>query len=167
VYSEVGQGTTFKIFLPRVKEAVAAKSAAATAAPSRGSEVVLVVEDEDAVRSLICGILKRQGYTVLRAKNGGEALLVCEQHAGKISLMISDITMPGMNGVELARRFSTIRPEMKVLLMSGYAEGAILHQRVLPEDVPFLEKPFVPQDLARKVREILDGTTVVRQSMRG
>jgi len=164
VYSEPGRGTTFKIFLPRVgTPAPSSPPKPATTVPPRGSEMILVVEDEDAVRSLICGILKRQGYTVLRAKNGGEALLVCEQHHGKISLMISDITMPGMTGVELARRFSTIRPEMKVLLMSGYAETAIHHQRILAPSVPFIEKPFVPQVLSRKVREVLDGVAAEQQ----
>jgi PAS domain S-box-containing protein len=169
VYSEPGRGSTFKVFLPRVeKEAKKAAQSGPLAIPGKGTEVVLVVEDEDAVRNLICGILKRNGYTVLRARNGGEALLACEEHAGKIDLMISDITMPGMTGIELAQRLSTVRPEMKVLLMSGYAETAILHQQVVTPDVPFLEKPFVPQALARKVREVLDGTAMPRQqSMSG
>jgi PAS domain S-box-containing protein len=169
VYSEPGRGTTFKIFLPRVG-AVAPPPAPATstAVTGRGSEVILVVEDEDSVRALICGILKRQGYTVLRARSGGEALVVGEQYRGKIHLMISDITMPGMTGVELARRFSTIRPEMSVLLMSGYAESAILHQQLLPPNTPFLEKPFVPQVLAEKVRKVLDSARATHpQSMTG
>jgi len=169
VYSEPGRGTTFKIFLPRVQEAATPmRPPPAPAVPSRGSEVVLVVEDEDAVRKLICGILKRQGYRILQAGNGGEALLVCEQHPEKINLMISDITMPGMTGVDLASRLSVIRPDMKVLLMSGYSESAAVRQGLLTRDVPFLEKPFVPQTLARKVREALDGIAVTRrQSMSG
>jgi CheY-like chemotaxis protein len=157
VYSEPGHGTTFRIFLPRVRKAVSASQQSATAAPPRRiSETILVVEDEDGVRALICAILKRGRYNVIEARNGGEALLQCERHPGRIDLMVSDITMPGMTGVELADRFQTVRPDMRVLFMSGYAETAVVHQGVLTPDVAFLEKPFVPEALARKVREVLD-----------
>lgn len=164
VYSEPGHGTTFRIFLPRVPDAAADASppelSAAPGVPDlpagRGSETLLVVEDEDGVRALVCAVLRRERYTVLEARNGGEALLICEQHEKNIDLMISDITMPGMSGVELAGRVRGIRPSMKVLFTSGYAEKAVLHQRILTAGVPFLEKPFAPPDLARKVREVLD-----------
>jgi signal transduction histidine kinase/DNA-binding response OmpR family regulator len=158
VYSEPGHGTTFRIFLRRVWDAVPTiPILPLLTAPARGSETILVVEDEDGVRALILAVLNKAGYKILQARNGGEALLICEQHPKKISLMISDITMPGMTGIELARRFQTIRPDMKVLYISGYAEKAVIHQRVLDADLPFLEKPFPPQVLARKVREVLDG----------
>ena len=160
VYSEPGQGTTFRIFLPRLAPSEVESKVSApfspAALPARNSETVLVVEDEDGVRALICAILSRTHYTVLEAKNGGEALLLCEGHPKNIDLMVSDITMPGMTGVDLAGRVRALRPEMKVLFTSGYAERAVIHQGVLQPGVPFLEKPFAPEVLTRKVRELLD-----------
>jgi PAS domain S-box-containing protein len=156
LYSEPGHGSTFKVHLPRVQKAHAHADAPCSVAPSGGSEKILVVEDEDAVRSLICSILQRQGYTVLRAKNGGEALLACERHSGTIDLMITDVIMPSMSGDDLAARLNTVRPEMKVIFMSGYTDSAIVHHGVLANGTAFLEKPFTPQAVARKVREVLD-----------
>jgi CheY-like chemotaxis protein len=156
VYSEPGRGTTFKIYLPRVEEAVeAARPAGAIAGSLRGSETVLLVEDEEAVRTLVHEVLERNGYTVLAARHGGEALLVCERHGGPIHLMVTDVVMPEMSGRELAERLASLRPAMKVLYVSGYTDDAIVHHGVLDPGTPFLEKPFSPDALARKVREVL------------
>jgi len=115
-----------------------------------------VVEDEDAVRNLVAGILEKLGYSVLTAENGGEVLRLDDKELARIDLMVTDMVMPGMNGSELAQRMTSIRPGTKVLFMSGYTDNAIAHHGLLPPDTAFLEKPFVPQTLARKVREILD-----------
>ncbi|MBI5342693.1 MAG: PAS domain S-box protein [Deltaproteobacteria bacterium] len=157
VYSEPGRGTTFKIYLPRVEEAAEAPEPA----PDRtgrieGSETVLLVEDEEAVRMLVREILERYGYTVLAASNGEEALLASDRHEGKIHLMLCDVVMPGMSGVQLSRKIASSRPEMKVLYMSGYTDNAIVHHGVLDPGTAFIEKPFSPDSLARKVRAVLD-----------
>jgi len=156
VYSEIGIGTSFKVYLPRV-DAVADTIRPATAAdPHRGHETVLLVEDEDGVRALIRQVLHRSGYTVLQAREGGEALLLCERHEGKISLLLTDVVLTQMSGTELAQRLLQIRPDMRVLYMSGYTDEAIVHHGVLNAGSAFLQKPFTNESLARKVREILD-----------
>jgi PAS domain S-box-containing protein len=156
VHSEPGHGTTFKIYLPAVQEAPVTRDSAAQPSPSGGTETVLVVEDEDAIRRLVCSVLKKAGYTVLEAKNGNEALRIAEGREGGIDLMISDIVMPCMGGAELASRLASSRPGMKVMFISGYTDNAIHQHGVLPNAV-FLEKPFLPKTLARKVREVLGG----------
>ncbi len=157
VYSEPGRGTTFKIYLPRVEEAAEALVApAASITPARGSETLLVVEDDEAVRSLARKVLERQGYTVLEARDGDEALAIGEGHAGPIPLMLTDVVMPGRSGRDVARQLAAVRPDMKVLYMSGYTDNAIVHQGVLDPGIAFLPKPFTPDALARKVREVLD-----------
>jgi PAS domain S-box-containing protein len=157
VYSEPGRGTTFKIYLPRTEGEVEARTpAAAPPERTRGSETILLVEDEDAVRPLIREVLERNGYTVLSAGNGEEALRVAGRHEGEIQLMVCDVVMPGMSGVELSRRIAPVRPDMKVLYMSGYTDNAIVHHGVLDPGTAFLEKPFTPDALARKVRSVLD-----------
>jgi len=123
---------------------------------SAGSETVLVVEDEDVIRALVCRVLRKSGYTVLQAKNGGEPLTFCEGYAGKIDLLVSDVVMPVVSGGELAEQLALARPEIKVLFMSGYTGNAILHHGVLPSHTYILEKPFLTDALARKVREVLD-----------
>ena len=156
VYSEPGQGTTFKVYLPRVDalpEPVA--PAVAPVANCRGSETLLVVEDEEGVRVLVRDYLQMSGYTVLEAGRGEEALRIACEHAGEISLMITDVIMPGMNGRELAERMAVLRPDMKVLYMSGYAETAVYRKGILEAGAPFLQKPFGPPDLGRKVRDVL------------
>ena len=132
------------------------RKSAARPALSPGSETVLVVEDEDAIRTLVCRVLQRSGYTVLQAKNGGEALTLCEGHAGRIDLLVSDVVMPVVSGGELARRLALERPDIKVLFMSGYTGNAIVHHGVIPAHMAILEKPFLTEALARKVREVLD-----------
>ncbi len=160
VYSELGQGTSFKIYLPRVDEPLEemkGRTEGMEEPPSpRGNETVLLVEDEEGVRNLAVLILRKQGYRVLEAAQGGEALLICEKHQGPIHLMVTDVVMPGMGGPELAERLGTLHPEMKVLFMSGYTDDAIVHHGVLKKGTEFIQKPFTPDGLARKVREILD-----------
>ena len=157
VYSEPGQGATFKVYLPRVEES--AERVEPPRAPREafvGSETILLVEDEEAVRTLTRRVLQKCGYTVLAARNGGEALLLCEQHERPIHLMLTDVVMPQMSGRELAERLAPLRPEMKVLYMSGYTDNSIVHHGVLDAGASFLQKPFARDGLARKVREVLD-----------
>jgi two-component system, cell cycle sensor histidine kinase and response regulator CckA len=157
VYSEPGVGTTFKVYLPRAEQTEASGLARpAPAIPHRGSETVLLVEDEEGVRMLARLILIDNGYTVLEAKNGGDALLRCQQYTGPIHLLVTDVVMPHMSGRQLAERLAPLRPEMKVLFLSGYTGEAILHHGILDPNVAFLQKPFTPDALARKVREVLD-----------
>jgi CheY-like chemotaxis protein len=160
VYSEVGHGTTFKVYLPAVNAAPTVEEEAPTAVRPACAETVLLVEDEDGVRTLVSRILKKQGYGVLSASNGSEAIQVSQQHAGRIDLLITDIVMPAMGGAELAQRITTYRPEVKVLFTSGYTDQAIVHHGVLTDETPFLAKPFAPRTLARKVREVLDGSVL-------
>ena len=157
VYSEPGQGTTFRVYLPRVKEEaeVSAPTVKASAMP-RGSETVLVAEDEWAVRGIAVRVLKGLGYTVLEASNGTEALQVALAPGQKIDLLLSDVIMPEMNGKALAERFAVLWPGLKVLFVSGYTDETIARQGILDEGRAFLPKPFSPEALARKVREVLD-----------
>ena len=122
----------------------------------RGSETVLVVEDEKAVRELTKRVLSSAGYTALVAANGGEALLECERSGGRIALVLTDVVMPLMSGKDLATRLATICPALKVLYMSGYTDNAIVHHGVLEPGTEFIEKPFAAAELLRKVRAVLD-----------
>jgi PAS domain S-box-containing protein len=156
-YSEPRQGTTFKIYLPRVEEAIETyrPKVAPTASP-RGSETILLVEDEGAVRTIVSKILQNKGYTVLEAHHGPEALEICQVHEGPIHLMVTDVVMPHMSGRELAERLTILRPELRVLFMSGYPDNAIVHHGVLGAGTAFLQKPFTLNALEGKVRELLD-----------
>jgi PAS domain S-box-containing protein len=156
LYSEPGHGTTFKIYLPRVdEEPEAMDKRGLVATQLRGSETILLVEDEEMVRKLAREVLQRNGYTVLEASNGGEALLTCEQHQGPIHMMITDVVMPQMSGRQLVERLTPLCPHMKVMYMSGYTDNAILHAGLAPDEA-FLQKPFMPDGLLRKVRDVLD-----------
>jgi PAS domain S-box-containing protein len=158
VYSEEGVGTTFKVYLPRAGEAVALPiPPEVTEGPPSGDETILVVEDHAEVRALAWGVLQEQGYTVLEAENGQQALQVAARHPGPIHLLLTDVTMPKMSGKVLAGRLAQIRPDLKILFMSGYTDNAIAHQGRLDPGVAFLQKPFSPVALARKVRAVLDG----------
>ncbi len=156
VESEVGRGTVFTIYLPRIDE-VAEPSEPATdagAAP-RGSETVLLVEDDESLRALAREILIVQGYTVLEAARPSQALRLNQSHRGPIHLVLTDVVMPEMNGRALANQLLTARPALKVLFMSGYTDSAIVHHGVLAPGTHFLQKPFTPRGLSRKVREVL------------
>jgi two-component system, cell cycle sensor histidine kinase and response regulator CckA len=143
--------------LPRVKEAVPAVSEAKPIARDlHGSETILVVEDEDMLRESICLSLKIYGYTVLAARNGGEAVLLGERHPGPIHFLLTDVVMPQMNGRDLADRLTPLQPDMKVLYMSGYTENAIVQHGVLETGIFFIPKPFRIKTLMGKIREILD-----------
>jgi PAS domain S-box-containing protein len=157
VYSEPDHGTTFKIYLPRVDEpADELKVKAVVEELPRGSEAILVVEDEEEVRKVAIRILKRQGYTVFDTPDGEGALVICEKQKEPLHLILTDVVMPGMSGRRLAERCRQIRQDFKVLYMSGYTDNAIVHHGVLEEGMNYIQKPFTVEDLARKVRNVLD-----------
>jgi two-component system cell cycle sensor histidine kinase/response regulator CckA len=155
VYSEPGRGTTFRVYLPKMSGAPEAHISRPAPESSRGSETILLVEDDEHVRAVARGILRRQGYVVLEAPNGGEALLICEQHGARIHLLLTDVILPRMSGRQLAERLAVTRPEMKVLFMSGYTDDAILQHGILNSGVQYLQKPITPGSLTRKIREVL------------
>jgi PAS domain S-box-containing protein len=157
VYSEVGRGTTFKIYLPRVDQPVSGAVDQPTAVETlRGSETVLVVEDESAVRRLIDEALRKYGYRVLEAAHGEEAVRIAQDRTTRIRLVITDVVMPGMSGRELASRLSEHQPDLRVLYMSGYTDDAVVRHGLVDASMFFLQKPFTPGSLVRKVRETLD-----------
>jgi two-component system, cell cycle sensor histidine kinase and response regulator CckA len=156
VYSEVGRGTTFKVYLPRVDEGAREYGQAPGPVEGlQGTETILLAEDDELVRNMTRIILSDYGYRVLAASNGEAAISICERAEGPIHLLLTDVVMPGMSGRELADRIALLRPGVKVLFMSGYTEDAIVHHGVLDEGVNFLQKPFTPDDLARRVKEVL------------
>ena len=157
VYSEPGIGTTFKMYFPCVaEEAVEIPKKPSSAVSLRGTETILVAEDEDNLRDLACMIFRTHGYHVIEAANGGSALLKCEKYKDPIHLILTDVVMPEMSGRELVERLLLIHDEMKVLYMSGYTDDAIIQHGILEEKVQFLQKPFTPMSLLEKVRTILD-----------
>jgi two-component system, cell cycle sensor histidine kinase and response regulator CckA len=156
VYSEPGHGTSFKIYLPTTDAAVPARAAVATDdSAKKGWETVLLFEDEDAVRALAREVLRRNGYVVLEARHGLDALRLAERHPDPIHLLVTDVVMPHMSGRELAERLAPVRPKMRVLFMSGYTDHAAMHRHLTP-GAAFLQKPFTPETFARKVRSMLD-----------
>jgi two-component system, cell cycle sensor histidine kinase and response regulator CckA len=156
VYSELGRGTTFKVYLPQVEEPVLpGKSCHGLTQVLRGSETVLVVEDEDAVRQITRLVLQMHGYVVLEARNGAEALRICEGHGGPLDLLVTDVVMPDMGGRQVAERLTARNPGMKVLFVSGYPDDAVVRHGILEAEVAFLQKPFNSVSLANKVREVL------------
>ncbi|MCA9626715.1 MAG: PAS domain S-box protein [Myxococcales bacterium] len=157
VSSEPGMGTTFRLYFPRVNEAPRdVQPTDASVKPRRGTETVLLVEDEDPVRGLCQVILQRAGYHVLEAHSGPDALLIAEQHAETIHLVVTDVVMPRMSGRELVEKLLALRPSLRVLYMSGYTDDDVLRHGVLGNSVNFLLKPITPESLTRKVREVLD-----------
>jgi PAS domain S-box-containing protein len=161
VYSELGRGTTFKLYFPRTTNALKKLPSERPPPESvRGNETVLLVEDDAQVRTLARNILRRSGYVVLEAANGGEALLLCEQHGAKIDLVLTDVVLPLMSGRQIVERLRAIRPKLRVLFMSGYTDDAILQHGLLDSGVSFLQKPLTPTTLRRKVREVLDRNSI-------
>jgi signal transduction histidine kinase len=157
VYSELGTGTTFKVYLPRVDAPADISKSGAGQTMLRGTETILLVEDDEQVRGVARGILQRSGYRVIDAGNAAEALLHSEQHSGPVHLLLSDVVMPQMSGPELAKRLASARPDMKVLCMSGYTDDTIVRHGVLGSQIMYLQKPITPESLTLKVREVLDG----------
>jgi two-component system cell cycle sensor histidine kinase/response regulator CckA len=159
-YSEPGKGTSLKIYLPRVREGQVPQGgqrAQPSLADERHAEGILVVEDDEAVRSLVPVILRKKGYTVFAASDGEEALRIFQNHEGKIDLVITDVIMPRMNGKKLADELRKIRSDLKVIFTSGYTSNTIVHHGVLDPGVIFVEKPITAEHLLKKVREALDG----------
>jgi two-component system cell cycle sensor histidine kinase/response regulator CckA len=157
VYSQLGKGTTFKIYFPCVDEAVQLlEFAPGSSQIPRGSETILLAEDAEGMRELICELLTRNGYTVLTAESSQELLNVTERYSAPIHLLLTDVVMPGMNGRDLADRLWAAHPGMRAIYMSGYTSDAIVHHGVLREGIDFLEKPFSEEALMRKLREVLD-----------
>lgn len=157
VYSEPEKGTTFRIYLPRhefEKEQVRKKDPLPPDA--RGSETILLVEDEPVILRMTTKMLELLGYTVLGVNSPGEGIRMAREHAGEIHLLVTDVVMPEMNGRDLARNLLTLYPNLKLLFMSGYTANVIAHHGVLDEGVNFIQKPFARKDLASKVREALD-----------
>ncbi|HLB82533.1 MAG TPA: ATP-binding protein, partial [Gemmatimonadales bacterium] len=158
VYSEPGRGTSFKVYLPRVDEPAdpAVARPAAAAEPRRGTETVLVVEDAAAVRMVSRQVLERYGYAILEAPDGDTALRLAAKHHGPIHLLLTDVIMPGLSGRQLAEQLARLRPDMRVLYVSGYADNAMAHHGILQSGAAYLQKPFTPETLARRVQDVLD-----------
>jgi PAS domain S-box-containing protein len=157
VYSEVGRGTTFKMYLPRVEEEPdAVLPGTVRAAPLKGTETILLVEDDTPLRKLTLAILRHGGYDVLSAASREEALQLCGRHQGPIHLMLTDVVMPGRSVREFVEQLASTRPAMKVLHMSGYTDDTVVRHGVMEQSVAFLQKPFTTHSLLRKVREVLD-----------
>ncbi len=164
VYSEPGRGTSFKVYLPRVNGVLDTARAQDAHGSLRGTETILLVEDEDQVRLVASTILRKQGYRIFEARHAGEALLLCEGQSDEIHLLLTDVVMPRMSGPELAKRLVQIRPRMRVLCMSGYTDDSIVRHGVLQADIAYLQKPITPQTLAKKVREVLDAPPGVQRT---
>jgi len=159
VYSEPGHGTSFKLYLPRVDEPAEPVAAPIPmTGPGRGTETVLLVEDAASVRMVTRQVLERYGYAVLEAPNGDTALRLAAKHHGPIHLLLTDVIMPGLSGRQLAEQLKQLRPDMKVLYASGYAGNAIVHHGMLESGIAYLQKPFTPETLGRRVRQVLDSS---------
>jgi PAS domain S-box-containing protein len=158
VYSEVGQGTTFKIYLPAVQDKIELVTTDADdKGTTQGSEIVLFVEDEQSVRELVCGYLRRAGYQVLEAEDGEHALKAAGAQSGPIHILVTDVVMPHMSGPELAAKLAVSRPDMKALYISGYTDDTVFRHGVLEGGVAYLQKPFNLKSVAQKIREVLSG----------
>jgi DNA-binding response OmpR family regulator len=157
VYSEAGQGTAFKIYLPRIEEPATAVAAREAPVLARGSETILLVEDEASLRGIARELLQEYGYRVIEAAGPDQAIAAARAHAGTIHLLLTDIVMPRMNGRVLAETLVAARPELRVLYMSGYTDDVIAHSGVLGSGALMLEKPFTMLALLGRVRQALGG----------
>ena len=155
VYSELGQGTVFKVYLPMVSEGLAADTVNEEGDAASGTETILLVEDQEGVRSLIRLALESVGYKVLDTEDPEIALATCASHSGPIHLLLTDVVMPGLSGPLVAEKVIALRPDIKVVYMSGYTDDAVVHHGVLGHDAPFIQKPFSPAALRKKIREVL------------
>jgi len=157
VYSEPGRGTSVKVYLPRIDQPLSLEAQVARRKVGRGTETVLLVEDDEMVRTLVRETLERDGYRILDAPGPLEARRISDQHKEPIQLLITDVVMPKVSGRELAQQLVERRPSMKVLYMSGYTDNAVVNSGILKKEVAFIQKPFTPMALAEKVREVLEG----------
>ena len=165
VYSQPGQGTNFRIYLPRIEPGATPLKEPAVATPTvRGTETILVVEDQDQLRKMTVRVLQGHGYDVLEAAGPETGLLHSASYAGTIHLLLTDVVMPGMTGPELACRMKLLRPAIEVVFMSGYSERALLDRHVTESAGAYLAKPFSPKSLAIKVREVLDSARAASSS---
>jgi CheY-like chemotaxis protein len=158
VYSELGIGSTFKVYFPESAGSGRYRAVNTVSAEFSGKETILLVEDEDLVRRAVLAILRRGGYKILEAASGRAALELIERHEGRIDLLITDVVMPELSGRELALRIAELRPNIKVLYMSGYTDDTIVRHGVLEASMAFIQKPATPTDLLSKVREVLEGS---------
>lgn len=166
VYSELGRGSTFKVYFPRVDAPEDTGPVEVSTVELKGDELVLVAEDEESVRNLTRRVLEEAGFRVLAAANGAQALEIARTCGEPVKLLLTDVVMPGMSGKELASRLSSSNADMKVLYMSGYTDNAIVHHGVLDPGTHVLAKPFAATDLLRMVRLVLDGKDAKSQSPR-
>jgi two-component system cell cycle sensor histidine kinase/response regulator CckA len=155
VYSEPGRGATFKVYLPRTDAPLVTPDSRPPSSIKRGSETILLVEDDDQVRRVVSGVLSRNGYQVLQAANAREALAIADQFQTQIHLLLTDLVLPRMSGTELAQQIQTRRTGVRVLCMSGYTDDAAYGSGLLETGMAFLQKPLTPDSLLRKVREVL------------
>ena len=156
VYSEPDHGTVFKIFLPRTEQLAESPGTVPPGPPARGTETILLVEDQPEVRTVTRSTLARHGYDVLEAGSGAEALALVEDHRGDIHLLLTDVVMPGMSGRDLAQRLQTLSPALRVVYTSGYTDDTIVHHEILDPGITFIQKPFAPNVLLQTVRNVLD-----------
>jgi two-component system cell cycle sensor histidine kinase/response regulator CckA len=158
-----GQGTTFRVYLPIVERPVSPrKTRKFPSAVTTGSETVLLAEDQSSIRSALRELLESKGYHVLEAQNGGEALELAERNTGSIDVLVTDVIMPQVRGLELAKRVTELHPDICVIFMSGYSEDALLENRLLSQqNITLIQKPFDPEELAQKIRELLNDRSKV------
>jgi two-component system cell cycle sensor histidine kinase/response regulator CckA len=156
VYSEPGKGATFKVYLPTVERDVDRASPSVPPTTLRGTETILVVEDDNQVRAVATGILRRSGYQTIEARDPHDAIAICERYTKPIHLLLTDVVMPHMSGPELARRLAELRPDLRVLCMSGYTDDSVVRHGVLEGAIAYLQKPITPETLTRKVREVME-----------
>jgi CheY-like chemotaxis protein len=155
VYSEPGHGTTFKVYLPKSEASANAKASGLSPKTQNSLESILLVEDDEKVRQVAARVLRSKGYRVIEASNGPDALKVCEAEQDDLDLVVTDIVMPGMKGTEFAELLRARKPDARILFTSGYTEDAAFRQNLLRDGEAFLEKPFTPDALAKKARQLL------------